>query len=106
MLRYIAGVKWRDRVTNEEVLKVCGLVDLGKRLQQRRLQWFGHVKRAEETLIAKVEAMKMEGRRPVGRPRKSWRKCVLEDIHALGINESLVQDRLSWRRAINPSNPS
>ena len=63
MLRYIAAVRWRDRVNHEEVLNLCSLVDLGKRIRQQRLRWFGHVRRAKDKLIGKVEALKVEGRR-------------------------------------------
>ena len=47
MLRYMAGVRWQDRRSSSEVAEMCGVEDLSVKLRQRRLRWFGHVKRAE-----------------------------------------------------------
>ena len=47
MLRYMAGVRWHDKRSSSEVTMMCGVEDLSVKLRQRRLRWFGHVKRAE-----------------------------------------------------------
>ena len=40
-------------------------------MRRRRLEWFGHVKRRDETEnIRAVVELKMEGKRPRGRPTK------------------------------------
>ena len=44
--------------------------DLFVKLRQRRLRWFGHVKRAEGGVLNEAEELRVEGRRPVGRPTK------------------------------------
>ena len=52
MLRYKAGdtrqerVRWQDRKSSSEVAEMCWVEDLSVKLRQRRLRWFGHVKRA------------------------------------------------------------
>ena len=51
ILRYMAGVTWRDRVRSAEVARRCGVRELGDVLIVRRLGWFGHVVRREETEI-------------------------------------------------------
>ena len=35
----------------------------------------------------------MEGRRPVGRPKKTWRKVVEEDMRKLNIMEDMAENR-------------
>ncbi len=63
--------------------------------------WFGHVKRGgEDTVLGVVERLEVEGRRPVGRPRKMWRRCVQEDLALVGLDEHRTEDRVEWRRAI------
>ena len=45
MLRYMAGVTWRDRVTSAEVARRCGVRELGDVLRVRR---FGVVRACGE----------------------------------------------------------
>ena len=37
-------------------------------------------------------AMEVDGRRPPGRPKKSWRRCIMEDMNELGIREDMAED--------------
>ncbi len=69
----------------------------------RRLQWFGHVRRAGQDRVRMVE--EVEGRRPVGRPRKTWRKCIEQDLNQLGLREEMAHVRREWRRVINCPTP-
>ena len=70
MLRYMAGVKWQDGVSSEEVAKRFGLGDIQERIRQGRLQWFGHVKRErEEGELRMVEKMQVTENRLPGRSK-------------------------------------
>ena len=51
MLRYMAGVIFRDRVISLGVVGRCGVRELGAVLRGRRLGWFGHVVRRDEIEI-------------------------------------------------------
>ncbi len=55
-------------------------------------------------MVGKVEEVEVEGRRPVGRPRKTWRKCIEQDLNQLGLRK-MAQDRRKWRRVINRPAP-
>ncbi len=103
MMRYLAGVRWQDRVISEEVARRCGIREIEVILRQRRLQWFGHVRRAGQDSV--VRTVEVEGRRPVDRPRKTWRKCIEQDLNKLGLREEMAQDRREWRRVINCPTP-
>ena len=65
--------------------KFCGLGMLKR--------WFGHVRRREEghVLRSAVE-LEVVGKRPFGRPRKTWRQGVEEDLRHLNIREDMVDD--------------
>ena len=107
MLRYMAGVAWQDRVRSEEVARRCGVEVLENVLRRRRLRWFGHVKRRdEEDPLKRVGELVVEGRRPPGRPRKSWRKTVEEDMRKVGAQEEDALDRDRWRGIIKRQTPS
>ena len=49
--------------------------------------------------------LEVEGRKPVGRPKKTWSKVVEEDTRKLNITEDMVEDRKQWRQLISGSTP-
>ena len=106
MLRFMAGVRWEDHLTNDDVAEMCGIEKLEYKLRAQRLRWFGHVVRAEEEqIVREVFEMEVMGPRPVGRPRKSWRKCIDEELDRLGIRAECAQDRREWRTLIRRLTP-
>ena len=45
------------------------------------MRWFGHVKlRDENSTLRRAIMLEVEGRRPVGRPKKIWSKVLEEDM--------------------------
>ena len=78
MLRYMAKIRLKDKIASEVVAKRCGLPKLPALLRQRRLRWFGHVKRATGDIIGEAYHLSVDGRRPPGRPKKTWHACVVE----------------------------
>ena len=64
----------------------------------RRLEWFGHVKRRDETEnIRAVVEMKMEGKRLTGTRKLGWKDTVGRDLKAWNIREEWVTDRERWK---------
>ena len=95
----MAGVTWRDRVRSAEVARRCGVRKLGDVLRVRRLGWFGHVVRREETeIFGKTQRVMAPGRRP---PKKTWRRNMQEDLGSLNLQEEQAQNRDQWKRVIN-----
>ena len=73
IMRYMAGVSLRDRVRSEEVARRCGMDEVEAVMRERRLRWFGHVRRREEdNPVRRVMDLEVNGRRPPGRPKKTW----------------------------------
>ena len=102
MLRYLAHVPLRERVSSEEVLRRCGLCDILKILKKGRMRWFGHVvRRSEDEPLAKVGMVQAPGRAPRGRPKKTWRKCVEDVMRENELTEADARDRDAWRGVIN-----
>ena len=71
MLKYIADVSWKDKVNSEEVAKRCGLKEIQEKMRQRRLQWFGHVRREEECR-GNEELDRWEGQKELGIRQCRW----------------------------------
>ena len=106
MLRYMGHVKWEDGVSNEEVMKRCGVEDVLKVLRRYRLRWYGHVRRREEGhIIRRAAELVVEGRGYRGRPRKTWYRCVQEDMKSLNLQEENVHDRKKWESLIGRPTP-
>ncbi len=59
------------------------------------------VRRREEHILRRALNFEVEGRRPPGRPKKTWRKVVEEDMTMLNITEEMSMDRQQWRRLIS-----
>ena len=81
-LRQLLGIRWYDRVGNDEVLQRTGLTSLSHLLSRRRISVFGHVARLDDVTPANVALQlhinvslhrppDLTWRRPPGRPRTS-----------------------------------
>ena len=63
--------------------------DIALVLQQNRLvmRWYGHVLRKEDDdWVKKYMEYEVEGPRPSGRPKRTWREVVREDCQARKMN--------------------
>ena len=72
------------------------------RLRKMMLSWFGHVKcRDEISILRSAMELEVEGRMPVGRPKKTWSKVVEIVMRKLNITEDMAKNRHQWRRLIS-----
>ena len=70
------------------------------------MRWAGHVARiVEERVVYRVLLGKPEGRRPLGRPRRSWVDNIRMDLQEVGCGYmdwiELAQDRDTWRTLVS-----
>ncbi|KAK6756136.1 hypothetical protein RB195_014491 [Necator americanus] len=59
MLRWTVGVTLKEKVSNDTVRSIFGVVPITKKMKEARLRWFGHVLRREEDSVAKT-ALKLD----------------------------------------------
>jgi len=79
MVRWMRGVKLKDRVLNKELRARLGIVDITSLLQQNRLRWYGHVLRMDDNdWVKKCMEYEVVGSRPspidfciFGRPKRT-----------------------------------
>ena len=65
-----------------------------------------HVKRRDEREpLRRVGELIVEGRRPPGRPKKTWRRTIEEDMRMVGAQEEDAMDRDRWRGIIKRQTP-
>ncbi|KAJ4445713.1 hypothetical protein ANN_12398 [Periplaneta americana] len=108
VLRKIFGAK-RDEVTGEwrklhntELHALYSSPDIIRNIKSRRLRWAGHVARMGESRNAyRVLVRRLEGKRPLGRPRRRWEDNIKMDLREVGYDDrdwiNLAQDRDRWR---------
>ena len=73
--------------------------EITKKVQERRLKWYGHMMRREEHYVGRrAVVMKVHGRRKRGRPKRRWLDKVKDDIKENGMSADDVYDRATWRR--------
>jgi hypothetical protein len=112
VLKRIFGPK-RDDVTggwrklhNEELHGLYSSPSIIMVIKGRRIRWAEHVARMGEVRGAyNILVGKPEGRRPLGRPRRTWEDNIKMDLREIGIGDvdwiHLVQDRDRWRALVN-----
>ena len=71
MVRWMCGVKLKDRLPSKELRERLEVGDIALVLQQNRLRWYGHVLRKDDDdWVKKCMEYEVEGSRPRGRPGK------------------------------------
>ena len=94
-------VKVKDRVPSKELRERLGIDDIILVLQQNRLRWYGHVLQKEDAdWVKKCMECEVEGSRPRGRPKRTWRKVVQKDSQARNLNRDDAMDRGRWKLLI------
>ena len=83
---------------NEEIFEEAKVDPIAMVMRRIRLEWFGHVKRRDETEYTRaVVEIKMEGKRPRGRPKLRWKNSVRRDPTAWNIKEEWATDMERWK---------
>jgi len=112
VLRRIFGPR-RDEVTeewrrfhNEELNDLYSSPNIVRVIKSRRMRWTGHVARiGEERGVYRVLVGELEGRIPLGRPRRRWVNNIRMDLQEVGCGYmdwiGLAQDRDRWRTLLS-----
>jgi len=107
VLRKVFGPKrnevtggWR-KLHNEELNDLYSLPNIVRVVKSRRMRWVGHVVRmGEDRGVQRVLVGKLEGKRPLGRPRRRWEDNIKMDLQEVGGGRGdwmeLTQDRDRW----------
>jgi hypothetical protein len=112
VLRRIFGPKgnvvtggWR-KLHNEELHNLYSSPSIIRIIKSRRMRWVGHVARmGKKRNVDRLLAGKLEGKRPLGKPRRRWMDNIKMDLLEIGLSVvdwiGLAQDRYRWRALVN-----
>jgi len=102
MVGWMCNVKVTDRVPDMELRQRLGIDDIILILQQNRMRWYRHVLRKEDNdWLKRCMGYEVEGSRPRGRPKRTWREVVQKDCQARNLNREDAMDRSRWNKLIN-----
>ena len=107
MLRWMCGVTKLDKIRNERIRTTTKVGEITKKVQERRVKWYGHVMRREEHYVGRrAMEMKVQWRRRRGRHKRRWLDKVKDDIKEKGLSADEVYDRATWRRMSSYIDPT
>jgi hypothetical protein len=97
--------EWR-KLHNEELRNLYSLPSIIRIIKLRRMRWAGHVARMGEKRNAyRLLVGKLEGKRPLRRPRRRWVDNIRMRLGEVGWGDvdwiGLAQDRNRWRAVVN-----
>jgi hypothetical protein len=96
---------WR-KLHDDELHSLYSSPNIVRVIKSRRMRWAGHVARMLEGRgVYRVLVGRPEGKRPLGRPRRSWEGNINIDLREIGIDGAnwirLDQDMVHWRTFVS-----
>uniref|UniRef100_A0A670I4Q4 ribonuclease H n=1 Tax=Podarcis muralis TaxID=64176 RepID=A0A670I4Q4_PODMU len=101
--RRLLRVPWTARRSNASILKeISPECSLEGQIVKLRLQYFGHLRRREDSLEKTLMLGKKEGTRRRGRQRTRWLDSVFE-VTSMSLTKlrEVVEDRGAWRALVH-----
>ena len=105
-LRYLMGIKWQDKITNNEVLQRAKMDGIETMLMRAQLRWVGHVQRMSDSRMPKqIFYLELSSSaRSTGGQRKRYKDTLKQTLKMTGIDtgiwHELAESRTGWRQAV------
>ena len=101
MLRWMCGVTRRDKIRNEHIRGTTRVVQASKKITEKRLKWYGHVRRMkEEHIVRRMLDVDIPGKRRRGRPNLRGKDACKRDMTQAGLKEDNATNRAKWRKKL------
>ena len=77
------------------------MVQASTKITEKRLKWYGHVRRMkEEHIVRRMLDVNIPGKRRRGRPNLRWKDACKRDMSEVGLKEDNTTNRAAWRNKI------
>jgi len=105
MVKWMCGFTRLDKIKNGVIRGLAEVGPIEEKMRESRLKWFDHMKRRSVTTpVRRCEMIDPpDGKRGRGRPKKSLKQVVREDLRVIDLTENMTQDRRLWRDRIKVS---
>ena len=98
MLRWTCGGTRKDNIRTEHVRGSVKVTPVTKKVTEKRLKWYGHVKRRDEGhVIRRMLDARVTGKRRRGRQKTRWKDSCKRDVESVGLK---MKDGTKWKRGI------
>ena len=96
------NLKWIGKITNQELWGITQQKPIEMQIKRRKWNWIGHTLRKEIGAIEKRALdWKPQGYRRRGRPRRTWRRTIEDEIRGIGKTwnevKGMAGDRNAWK---------
>jgi hypothetical protein len=107
MLRWSSGVSLRDKIKSSHIRGSMGVTDINKKVEERQLRWYGHVKRRPpDHVVNKAMAMDLPRLPSRGKPRNTWMTQCSRSLERNGLQESDIFNRRSYSLRTRRADPN
>jgi hypothetical protein len=101
-LRRIMSTKRTDKITKEELRRITQQKPIENQMKRRKLNWIGHTLLKEVGAIEKTALdWNPQGYRKRGRPKRTWRRTIEDEIRRTGRTwnevKGIAGDRNAWK---------
>ena len=101
MLRWIFGLTRRDQIRDEHIEGTNKVVKPSKKITEKRLKWYGHVRRMkEEHIVRRMLDVDISGKIRRRRPHLRWKDACKRDMTQAGLKEDNATNRAEWRKKL------
>ena len=101
MMRWMCGVTRRDTIRNEHIRGTTRVVQASKKITEKRLKWYGHVRRMkEEHIVRRMQDVDIPGKIRRGRTNLRWKYACKRDMTQAGLKEDNETNRAEWMKKL------
>ena len=99
MIRWTCNVRLKDHISSDSLLRKLGINNIQTLLRYNRLRWFGHVVR-NDGCINSITEFEVVGQCGRGRPKKTWKDTINNDLRHWKLSREDPANRMEWRKKL------